>query len=86
MSKGLPTRFVLVRDMIRSRAVAERRSIARRVEAQIREINRRWREEWVAPLTTTRGLHEISGVLPTARPAFDIVVSLNEALHPGRFR
>jgi hypothetical protein len=72
--------------MIQSRAVRERRSVARRVEAQLRQVNRRWRDAWAAPLTTTRGMDEISGVLRDPRPAFDIVVFLNAALHPARFR
>jgi SatD family protein len=81
-----PPRFVLVGDMIRSRAVRERREMAQRVEAQVRLVNRRWRDAWIAPLTTTRGMDEISGLLREARPAFDIVVFLNAALHPARFR
>ena len=86
MRKGPPPRFVLVGDMIRSRAITERGKMAQRVEAQVRLVNRRWRDAWVAPLTTTRGMDEISGVLRDARPAFDIVVFLNAALHPARFR
>src|SRR5437899_7796707 len=86
MGKSPPVRFVLVGDMIRSRAVRERRKMAQRVEAQIRLVNRRWRDAWVAPLTTTRGIDEFSGVLREARPAFDIFVFLNAALHPARFR
>ena len=86
MGKKPPTRFVLVGDMIHSRAIRERRKMAQRVEAQIRLVNRRWRGAWVAPLTTTRGMDEFSGVLRDARPAFDIVVFLNAALHPARFR
>ncbi|MGH9750146.1 MAG: SatD family protein [Candidatus Polarisedimenticolia bacterium] len=86
MGRHPPTRFVLVGDMIRSRAVAERRAMAKKVETEIRAVNRRWRDAWVAPLTTTRGIDEISGVLREARPAFDIVVFLDTALHPARFR
>ncbi len=86
MGKSPPTWFVLVGDMIHSRAIRERHKMAQRVEAQIRLVNRRWRGAWIAPLTTTRGMDEISGVLREARPAFDIVVFLNSALHPARFR
>jgi len=86
MGKSPPARFVLVGDMIRSRAIRERRKMAQRVEAQVRLVNRRWRDAWVAPLTTTRGMDEISGVLRDPRPTFDIVVFLNAALHPARFR
>lgn len=86
MGKGPPTCFVLVGDMIHSRTLRERREMAKRVEAEIRQVNRRWREAWIAPLTTTRGIDEFSGALREARPAFDIVVFLNAALHPARFR
>jgi len=41
MGKGPPPRFVLVGDMIHSRAIRERRKMAQRVEAQIRLVNRR---------------------------------------------
>jgi len=86
MRKAPPTCFVLVGDMIHSRTLRERRKMAQKVEAQIRQINRRWRTAWIAPLTTTRGIDELSGVLREASPAFDIVVFLNAALHPARFR
>src|SRR5437773_11916619 len=46
MRKVPTTRFVLVGDMIRSRAIRERSKMAQRVEAQPRLVNRRWRDAW----------------------------------------
>jgi len=73
-------------DLLSSRAASERRQLAARIEATLAAVNEAWRGHWVAPLESTRGLDEVSGVLATRRPAFDVVTTVNVALWPHRFR
>jgi len=56
------------------------------IESTLTELNDRFRDDWHAPLVTTRGLDELSGVLRRPRHAFDVMVRVNETIWPNRFR
>jgi hypothetical protein len=77
---------VLTADLIASRRAPERPALARHLRAALRGLETRFASEWRAPLTLTRGIDELSGVLLRARCAFDIAVALNQAVWPQRFR
>lgn len=82
-----PDRIIaLSADLESSRRVEDREGLAARIEAVLAGLNHRHRADLLAPLETTRGLDEISAVLARRRPAFELVVGLNLALWPHRFR
>lgn len=76
--------YVLVGDLVASRRAPARRSLTQRLERALADSAQRF--PWQAPLMSTRGLDEISGVLSQPSTAFDVCVALNEALWPQRFR
>lgn len=78
--------YVLLADLASSRRVSDRTEVGNRVEAAIASINRAHADCWRAPLVTTKGFDELSGVLIGPGPAFDIAVGVNEAVWPLRFR
>jgi hypothetical protein len=79
-----PPCYVLVADLVASRRAPARRTLGRRLEDVLAACAREF--AWRAPLMSTRGLDELSGVLAAPAPAFDVCAWLNEALWPQRFR
>lgn len=77
-------RYVLIADLVASRRAPGRRSLGKRLEEVLAACAREF--AWQAPLMSTRGLDELSGVLAAPRSAFDVCARLNEALWPQRFR
>lgn len=80
--------YVLIADLVKSRQVQERKALGQRIEAALSKLTKMNKDGpvWLAPPVTTRGIDEISGVLHSPEHAFDIVVRLNLAIWPQRFR
>ncbi|MBP7149453.1 MAG: hypothetical protein KBD01_18145 [Acidobacteria bacterium] len=78
--------FALVGDLQASRLASDRRRLGARIEKVLRALGRTFAEDWLAPLVTTRGLDEVSGLLRRPDHAFDVAVALNLELWPRRFR
>jgi hypothetical protein len=76
----------VVADLEQSRRMKERASFSRQLEKHLRSINAHFSDEIWAPLTTVRGLDEISGLLRRPERAFEICARVNEMVHPARFR
>lgn len=78
--------YVLLADLASSRRVADRGEAGGRVEAAIAAVNRSHAPHLRAPLVTTKGFDELSGVLAGPGVAYEIAVGVNEAVWPMRFR
>lgn len=78
--------FALVGDLVKSRERPNRSALAEQIEDVIREVNRLFAHDFVAPIETTRGLDEVSALLHAPDNAFDIVYSVNLLLWPAMFR
>lgn len=79
--------WVLVADLVGSRRVADRAGLARRLEQSLRELpGRTGADAWIAPLTSVRGIDELSAVLRRPGPAVAAKLLLDVALWPHRFR
>lgn len=78
--------YAFVADLVGSRRAPERPALAQRVERAILRISQELSQEWRAPLTTTRGLDEVSGLLRRPDRSFDAARMLNEEVWPLRFR
>ena len=76
--------FVLVADLVASRRAPRRAELAARLERCLTAL--REHPDWQAPLMSTRGLDELSGVLRCPDAAFDIVHTVSLAVWPQRFR
>ncbi|MDF1799953.1 MAG: hypothetical protein P1V81_12315 [Planctomycetota bacterium] len=76
----------LVADLVSSRTAPDRAALAERIEATLTRLAGAAPGTWLAPPQTTRGLDEVSGVLASAGPAFDLALALNEAVWPAVFR
>lgn len=81
-----PHPIALVADLVSSRTAPNRAVLAERIEATLAQLASAAPGAWVAPPRTTRGLDEVSGVLASAGPAFDLALALNEAVWPATFR
>jgi len=82
----IPFVYAFLADLESSRVATEREDLGRAVERAIEAVNQDFREDWVAPLETTKGLDELSGALRRADRAFDVAVRLNVRIWPARFR
>lgn len=80
--------YVILGDLVDSRVVRDRPTVADDLERAIKQLGARYGREdaWVAPLVSTQGMDAVSGVLRKPRYAFDIAVALNTMLWPYRFR
>lgn len=79
--------WVLVADLVGSRQVAERAVLAERLEKALGELPARTGSEaWIAPLTSVRGIDELSAVLRRPGPAAAAKLLLDVALWPHGFR
>jgi len=77
---------VIVGDLVSSRRIENRQLASRTIRAAMARVNRRYAEELYAPLTLTRGIDELSGVLRRSDAAYRICRDLNEAVVPLAFR
>ncbi len=78
------TFFVLVADLVASRRALRRSDLAVRLETCLRQLASS--VDWRAPLMSTRGLDELSGVLHCPQAAFDVMHAVNLVVWPQRFR
>lgn len=78
--------YTLVGDLVASRQIHKRASVAAQVERAIQTVNGRFATLWIARMETTRGLDEVSAVLETSGPAFDVIVAINLHVWPAQFR
>lgn len=78
--------YVLVADLLGSRRLTNREEAGELIERSLQRVNAGRTADWRAPLITTKGFDELSGVLARPEPAFDIAVAVNEAIWPLRFR
>lgn len=78
--------YVLVGDLVASREAEARHRLTEQIETALASVNGKYARDWLAELETTRGIDEISGVLRRADNAFEVVVDLNTAVWPQRFR
>lgn len=76
---------VLLLDLVGSSELADRQAATDRVQAAQQTVNRHFEGHWLAPLETTRG-DETAAVLHYAAPAYDVVRSMADAIHPLRLR
>lgn len=78
--------IALSADLYASREAPRRSALAERIEQVLTAVNDAHRDEWIAPLESTRGIDEVSAVLRRRKHAFDIIAAVNLALWPQRFR
>jgi predicted transcriptional regulator len=76
---------VIVGDLVGSRKISDRRSLARKIRSVINRINKEFQKEFYAPLTL-KGMDELSGILKQTRMSYRICRHLNEKLYPHLFR
>ncbi|WP_254863242.1 SatD family protein [Halovivax gelatinilyticus] len=79
-------RYVVLGDVVDSRSITERDRF-RETFAEARErVARRYESAFVAGPSVLKGIDELGGVLSTLEPVYDIVVTLQTALHPHAIR
>jgi|Deesub1362B_J571_1020462.scaffolds.fasta_scaffold01759_5 hypothetical protein len=77
--------FVVLFDVIRSSAVADRESLTRRMEEASRICNEKYSSHLAGVFEITKG-DEIAGVLNSAAPLFSIYRDIQEVLQPEGVR
>ena len=77
---------ILVADLVDSRRVPDRAAFAKTLRATLDETAREFFEEWHAPLSVTKGIDELSGVLVRPARAYAIASFVDRAVWPQRFR
>lgn len=77
---------VIVGDLVGSRKISDRRRLAGKIRSVIDRIDKEFQKEFYAPLTLTRGMDELSGVLKQPRMSYRICRLLNEEVYPHLFR
>ncbi|MGK2940242.1 MAG: SatD family protein [Immundisolibacter sp.] len=82
--QGTHTFIVLVADLVASHRALRRPDLALRLETCLRQLASS--ADWRAPLMSTRGLDELSGVLRRPQMAFDLMHAVNLVVWPQRFR
>lgn len=78
--------YALIADLEDSRLVKDRAALAKRLDAGLGEFRALFAEEWVAAITSAKGIDELSSALRRPDRAFDIASALNERVWPERFR
>ena len=73
--------FALIGDLVGSRAIEDRSGVQRALLATLEDLNRDLGESVAAPLRVTAG-DGVQGLLGSPGAIVDIVVGLEEALHP----
>lgn len=77
---------VLVGDLVRSRHIVNRREVARLIHDSLKKINKDFDRDFFAPLTLTRGIDELSGVLKSSHVSYQVCRQLNDRVAPSAFR
>lgn len=78
--------MAMLGDLVGSRRVKDRAAFNSLLQTVLSGVASEYADQWLAPLTPTKGLDEISGVLVGAERAFDIIVAINEVIWPQHFR
>ncbi len=84
-----PMIWAVVADLEGSRHILNREGFAKRLEEVLTELGQgaeAGKNEWIAPLESTRGLDELSGAVLKPGPALRAYFHLNRSLWPHRFR
>lgn len=77
---------VILGDLIASREAPSREQRADSLRRTVDDIAARYRSEFHAPLTLSRGIDEVSGVLYHPRHSYRICLELNDAIGFSSFR
>lgn len=77
---------VIVGDLVGSRTISSRRGLSQRIRLVVDRLAREYRQEFHAPITLTKGIDELSGVLKRPAKSYRICRLLNAGVHPARFR
>jgi hypothetical protein len=77
---------VIVGDLVSSRKIEDRRRASKTIRSAMARLNKKHAAEIYAPLTLTRGIDELSGVLRRTDATYRICRELNEAVAPQSFR
>ena len=77
--------YVLITDVVGSSQVADRAELTRKLQSAAEQVNQDHADDLYAPLEITRG-DEMCAVLSSLSCAYDLLSTLEENLHPTRFR
>lgn len=75
--------FAIVGDLVGSRDLDDRAGVQLRFQDAILTLNATWSDHLVVPLKLTAG-DEVQGLTRNPRPLIDIMVAVEDALHPVR--
>ena len=82
----MPTRYVLLGDVVSSRDIDERPDFGTALADACAAVSERHADAFAAPLEPLKGVDEVGGVLADPAPLYDILDSLRERLHPQELR
>ncbi|MCB1034928.1 MAG: hypothetical protein KDD47_13960, partial [Acidobacteria bacterium] len=77
--------YVLITDVVGSSQVSDRAELTRKLQAAAERVNEDHADDLYAPLEITRG-DEMCAVLSSISCSYDLLSTLEEILHPTRFR
>lgn len=82
----MPTRYVLLGDVVDSRSIDDRDAFGDRLAAVCAAVTDEYADAFDAPLEPLKGIDEVGGVLRDPAPLYDVVDALRERLHPQELR
>lgn len=74
--------YVVLGDVVGSRAVEDRTALDRQLRAALRGVNEAHEARIGARFTPLKGVDEFGGTLTTPEAAYDVVRTIQEGLHP----
>lgn len=77
---------IFIGDLVESRGMKGRQRFARKLNRQIARISQDFSEEFYAPITLTKGIDELTGVLKRPNMCYQICRYVNQLLYPYQFR
>ncbi len=84
-NKGI-LQTVVLGDLIRSRAIEDRKKISRKIKVSLNKIQTLYGDEMIAPLKFTLGMDEISGLFKRPNATYQACRKLNDLIYPYQFR
>lgn len=82
----MPTRHVLLGDVVDSRRIDDRNAFGRDLADACTAITDEYADAFDAPLEPLKGIDEVGGVLLDPTPLYDVLDALRERLHPQELR
>jgi len=82
----MPTRLVLLGDVVSSREIADRTAFGQRLRETCSAVTTDHADAFDAPLKPLKGIDEVGGVLTTPEPLYAVLDDLRSSLHPHELR